>query len=107
MWSRIKNLCGSSRQKEHGSVTHQAPLHWGLGMRLHVGLGMRLHVDLGRYSWEGNRRKVGIHYLFLLIQTNGGVIGRLVGGAVDHGIKLSRGEEAHLQRGRASSATGQ
>lgn len=101
MWSRIENLCGSSRQQEHGSVTHQAPLHWGLGVRLHVGLGMR------RYSWEGNRRKVGIHYLFLLVQTNGGVIGRLVGGAVDHGIKLSRGEEAHLQRGRASSAIGQ
>ena len=84
-------------------------LHVGLGMRPHVGLGMRLHVGLEMrwYPWEGNRRKVGIHYLFLLVQTNGGVIGRLVGGAVDHGIKLSCGEEAHLQRGSASSAIGQ
>jgi len=46
MWSRIKNLCSSSRQKEHGSVTHQAPLHWGLRMRLDVGLRMRLDVGL-------------------------------------------------------------
>lgn len=78
-------------------------------MRLHEGLGMRLQVglEMRRYPWEGIRRRVGIHYLFLLVQTNGGVIGRLVGGAVDHGIKLSRGEEAHLQRGRASSAIGQ